>query len=72
MKFTRKKVLEIVVVAGILVCLGIALSFSGWYLGRGDCEYVAVQPIADDAELHRLCKMYRWSDPEWWEKNCKI
>ncbi len=72
----RLTLMSMVVVAGLLVALAIALSFRGGPLERVDCGYVAgqtrCQPVGDDAELHRLCKMVRWSDPEWWKEHCKI
>jgi hypothetical protein len=54
-------------VAGVLVILAISLSSP-----RVACHYHYASVEGDDAQLHRLCKMIRHDDPDWWARHCRI
>lgn len=64
---TRVYVMLMVLVAGVLVISAISLSSP-----RAACHYHHASVEGDDAKLHRLCKVIRYDDPDWWARHCRI
>ena len=66
----RLTLMSMVVVAGLLVALAIAVVPQKWEMPRGMVSNAEERP--PDAVLMRMCQVYRHTDPKWWKEFCKI
>ena len=64
----RRKAVAMVL-AGLVFGIVVTMATYELYV----CPYEEEAAVeGDDSVLYRLCTMYRNTDPDWWEKHCKI